>query len=380
MAYEHRGVALKGLHEAIGAFSRENSDAVLAASLLLSWQATEWRGWTQLMHGTSSVIDAMQPWKNESQFGDFIAEQSTFPTAPPSPAPGAKKLSNPRKQDLDALQRAYAQLQKVEAHLTANNEDVKAIQQLMSFVRGVRKVSPSHTAAQRFEMLNPLRAWLFWLPVMLLQQTRGSPSALIILAHYYTVALVVEPLFPEVGAAYFGSLSLGPIEEIARRLFSINVSQDLDSNMQTPLHLMEYPIDMVSSFRSRMGWIQPQRTASFPSFPNHDYTMAESYPTSLSLSPYCNPAFTYSQEHLMTMPPDPMSATAVSPLTLDPFTGHYLGIPSPSGYGGYHSPASSNYGEGSIVYSDHGDDFALYDTQGPGSNFGGFVLPTTVWI
>jgi hypothetical protein len=42
MAYEHRGIALKGLHEAIGAFSRENSDAVLAASLLLSWQATEW--------------------------------------------------------------------------------------------------------------------------------------------------------------------------------------------------------------------------------------------------------------------------------------------------------------------------------------------------
>jgi hypothetical protein len=73
MAYEHRGIALKGLHEAIGSFSRENSDAVLAASLLLSWQATEWyqylschgnkladsffsrRGWTQLMHGTSSV-------------------------------------------------------------------------------------------------------------------------------------------------------------------------------------------------------------------------------------------------------------------------------------------------------------------------------------
>lgn len=42
LAYHHRGVALKGLHEAIGAFSRENSDAILAASMLLSWQATEW--------------------------------------------------------------------------------------------------------------------------------------------------------------------------------------------------------------------------------------------------------------------------------------------------------------------------------------------------
>jgi len=236
-------------------------------------------------------------------------------------------------------------------------------------VRGVRKVSPSHTAAQRFEMLNPVRAWLFWLPVMFLQQTRGSPSALIILAHYYTVALVVEPLFPEVGAAYFGSLSLGPIEEIARRLFSINVSQASETDLQTPLNLMEYPIDMVSKFRSRMGWVQPPRTASFPTFRGSAYGLQDNY--SNTLSPYGNPAFTYSQEHLMTMPPEPMSATAISPLTLDPYANHYLGIPSPSGFGGYHSPASSNFGEGSIVYSEQGDDFALFEGQGSGSNFGG---------
>jgi hypothetical protein len=328
----------------------------------------------------------MQPWKNESQFGDFISEQSTFPTAPPSPAPGGKQLSNPRKQDLDSLQRAYAQLQRVEAYLKGNNEDPKAIQQLMTFVRGVRKVSPSHTAAQRFDILTPLRAWLFWLPVMFLQQTKGSPSpsALVILAHYYTVALVVEPLFPEVGAAYFGSLSLGPVEEIARRLFSISISsQPGDLAMQTPLNLMEYPIDMVSTFRKRMGWVEPQRTASFPTFRTNDFSMPEMYPSTVSFSPYGNPAFTYSQEHLMTMPPDltPISATASSPLTLDPFSNNYLGIPSPSGFGGYHSPASSNFGEGSIIYSDQGDDFALFDGQGPGSNFGGFVHPmTTVWI
>jgi len=42
LAYYHRGVALKGLQEAIGSFSRQSSDAVLAASILLSWQATEW--------------------------------------------------------------------------------------------------------------------------------------------------------------------------------------------------------------------------------------------------------------------------------------------------------------------------------------------------
>lgn len=42
LAYHHRGVALKGLHDAIGNFSRENSDAILAASILLSWQTSDW--------------------------------------------------------------------------------------------------------------------------------------------------------------------------------------------------------------------------------------------------------------------------------------------------------------------------------------------------
>ena len=42
MGYEHRGIALKGLQEAIGMFSKDNSDAILAASLVLSWQATDW--------------------------------------------------------------------------------------------------------------------------------------------------------------------------------------------------------------------------------------------------------------------------------------------------------------------------------------------------
>jgi len=42
LAYHHRGVAIKGLQDAIGRFSKENCDAILAASILLSWQATEW--------------------------------------------------------------------------------------------------------------------------------------------------------------------------------------------------------------------------------------------------------------------------------------------------------------------------------------------------
>jgi hypothetical protein len=42
LAFQHAGIGLKGLHEGIANFTRANSDAVLASSLLLAWQATDW--------------------------------------------------------------------------------------------------------------------------------------------------------------------------------------------------------------------------------------------------------------------------------------------------------------------------------------------------
>ncbi|KXJ93259.1 hypothetical protein Micbo1qcDRAFT_54373 [Microdochium bolleyi] len=395
MAYEHRGIAFNGLQEAIGNFSRGNSDAVLAASLVLSWQATDWKSWTQLMQGTSSVIDAMEGWKHESQFGDFMAESSTFPTAPPSPRPDHKP-SQPRKEDLDAFQRTITQLSKVEAHLKQNKEDTKLIQQLASFLKGARKVSPIQSISDQFDRLQPLRTWLFWLPVMCLKQNGTSPSALVILAHYYTAAMLMERLFPEIGAAYFGSLSIGPVEEIARRLLSINVSGTMDGDAQTPLSLMEFPIDTVTEFRSRMGWLQPARTQSFPQFSQPNLYMSEPFqgtppPCTSTYMPYGDhPAFSWSTEDLSSLGPEPEhGASAVSPLSLSsPFPSQqFLNIPSPN-YGGY-SPASSTCGEGSVTYSDH-EDFSLYDSgigsyaqygSAEANSFGvGFVTPIqTVW-
>jgi len=42
LAYHHRSIAIKGLHEAISTFSEHNAEAILAASMLLSWQARDW--------------------------------------------------------------------------------------------------------------------------------------------------------------------------------------------------------------------------------------------------------------------------------------------------------------------------------------------------
>lgn len=372
------------------------------------------------MQGTLSVIDAMDSWKHESQFGDFIAESSTFPTAPPSPTPDHRP-AQPRKEDLDLVNRTCKQLERLEMHLKASKEDSKSVAELLAFVRGIRKISPNAVISHQFERLRPLRNWLFYLPVYYLTVSGSSPNALVIIAHYYTVALLMERLYPEIGSAYFGSLCIGPIEEIARQLMSINIARSLEGDLQTPLTLMEFPIDIVSEFRARMGWIQPARTPSFPQFNPPNFYMSHASPSpplpptttaaapSSSYLPYGdNPAFSYSTEDLSVLTAADVNTTvagsSVSPLALSsPFaaapgasgSGQYLNIPSPSYYGGAHSPASSSFGEGSIAYSDTDEyEYTPFDlgplstsgsasgTFGGPSSFGvGFVPPIqTVWI
>ncbi|UNI22392.1 hypothetical protein JDV02_008284 [Purpureocillium takamizusanense] len=388
MAFEHRGIALSGLHEAINSFSRETSDAILAASLVLSWQATDWRSWTQLMQGTSTVIDAMDAWKHESLFGDFIAESSTFPTAPPSPAPDHRP-SQPRDEDLAAYQRTLEQVQKVEAHLKRNKEETTQVQHLIGFLKGARKISPTLSIAGQYERLQPLRTWLFWMPVGYLQNYHGSPNSLVIIAHLYTVAILMERLFPEIGAAYFGSLSISPVEEIARRLMSYSVAGHHTADgtqQQTPLTLMEFPIDTVGEFRSRMGWIHPERTPSFPQFNPPNFPTARGLglapPHSAAdqqqqqqqqqhYMPYGNVSFSYSAEEMPILNsasiPGQAQPPSVSPLMLSsPFSNQqYLGIPSPSYHGAY-SPASSTF-EGSVAYSDSEDYSSAFDLAGAAS-------------
>jgi hypothetical protein len=201
----------------------------------------------------------MQPWKNESRFEDFIEEKSTFPIAPPFPD---TPFNSPKRAGLDALQLASLQLRKVEAYLKKNMEGTEAITQLIKFVEGLRTLSPSHTTTQRFDMLDLLRTWLLWFPVMYAQQTQMPFSGFVVLAYYYTIALIIEPLFPEIGAAYFGSLSLNPIEEIVQRLFSLHVRQTSHVDLYTALNFMVYPLDMVYKFRIRMGLAQSERVAA----------------------------------------------------------------------------------------------------------------------
>ena len=195
------------------------------------------------MQGTSTVIDAMHPWKHESEFSGFMEEGEIF-TGGTQRAP----IADPQR-DLHVVSHVCKSLYPLRDHFQGKDEELRRLEELVDFVQRLSERVPVHSAEEQFELLHPLRTWLFFLPIDFLRKGQQDASVMVLLAHFYGVALAVEPLFPAVGAAYFGTMSVGPIEHIHRTLVK---------RMPSALALMTFPLEMVSHFRQRMDWRRAQ--------------------------------------------------------------------------------------------------------------------------
>ena len=259
LAYYHRGVALNGLQSAIGNFSRENSDAILAASILLSWQASDWSGWTSLMQGISSVVSSMHPWKESSQFASYIEDH--MPTR--SPKIGHSPLTSlslaMMAEDDRSLNEAIAALQDLAMYLTPNHNLFTRVEMVLNFSRDLQASSGSLRIEQLFEKLQPLREWLFYEPISLAQGKEISSFDILILSHLYAVALAVDRSIPELGGAAFGNLTIGPIEEIDRKIRYGQTTSRLKPNDSARLDdMMRFPRQISAQHRfSRSGSSNP---------------------------------------------------------------------------------------------------------------------------
>ncbi|KAI9690425.1 MAG: hypothetical protein M1822_009388 [Bathelium mastoideum] len=344
LAFHHSGLALNGLHDALGAFSKQNSDAVLASSLLLSWQANDWHGWSSLMTGTKTVLSNMQPWKQESIFADYIASQGLMSHQISGHSSGTAVTPETRQQHLLILQNLHASLQRLQTILTSNEELASWMQQLQSYVQRLQSSSPAQTAEQQFSYLYVLRKWLFWVPIKLLGSQHRDFSVLLVLAYFYTTALALEPLFPDVGAGFCANLGLFPLEEIVRITNTLQANQSFAQNTQFAAVMMELPRGTAVKYRQWMDWRRRQLESEemrvmrrgpaqgLPSF-DFDFNVFDSSKVG-SLSP----------------------AFAPSPLT--PVSAHSMGERSPSNY----------YLEVPVTYGGLGSD-TYSMTSGAGSGY-----------
>ncbi|KAL5338526.1 C6 transcription factor rosa-like protein [Aspergillus crustosus] len=295
LALHHRDIAIQGLQKAIGAFSKANSDGILAASILLSWQDSEWPSWASLQQGFTSILDSMpHSWKQNSELATYLETQRYLANAN-SPILSGFRF---QEEDLASLGHTIMNLQTVQKRVAHNHEHYRRVGELLEFVRHFQRNILSLTAKQAFESIQPLRQWLFWLPPAMLRGGDSDTGALAILAQFYSVGVALDSLFPDLGGAYLGPLSVGPIEEIYRTIYARNAATPYNVDVQLAMSLMDLPRHLATKYRSRLQW-SPRTSVEYYSPPPtspfqglHDYRLASSSsPASVSASytPYTPP-------------------------------------------------------------------------------------------
>ncbi|EME48092.1 hypothetical protein DOTSEDRAFT_69884 [Dothistroma septosporum NZE10] len=245
----HGTIALRGLHEAIGNFSHANADAVLAASLLLLWQATDWRSWSSLRAGVQSVLSAMQSWKHESIFAEFIDEEDVRGSSQSSIRATPAVAATERYVILSNTVQALQQLQRM---LAGHEAESYWITQLLQYLERLQSSQAAITPDEQFSHLYLLRKWLFWVPVLLLQQQGGQGPAMLTLAHFYATALALEPLYPDVGSAFCAKIALVPLETIISVTEAMQSQRAMDQQSMEIASFMQFPQQTAMSSRNRM--------------------------------------------------------------------------------------------------------------------------------
>jgi hypothetical protein len=151
-------------------------------------------------------------------------------------------------------------------------------------------------------------------PISLLAAKSGDINVLIVLAHFYATALALEPMFPDVASVFVADLSLRPLEDIIQ-IVQVNQDPRFGSSMQTMSYLVQFPIDVVSTYKTRREWTRQQSTNISP-VPQPSYALEsinldiENQIAQYSYGQSLSPAFAPSP---LTFLPTGMSSTPTSP-------------------------------------------------------------------
>ena len=190
-------------------------------------------------------------------FSEYLSQQTILALQPLNGESTFQVTQDTRREHVQTLQRIQEALDGLQQYLSAYEHERKWVEQLNGYIHRLKTSNPAQSPEEQFNQLYALRKWLFWVPVTLLSARKGDVWTLLVLAHYYGAALSLEPLFPDIGSSFLGTLALHPLQEIVRIINTIQASPN--PNYQAAVHSMVFPRDAVTGFKSRIEWRQHQQ-------------------------------------------------------------------------------------------------------------------------
>lgn len=198
----------------------------------------------------------MRPWAHESELARFVDVQRSISRGRTPSTPSFPSNLGMPDEDVRKVDEMITALHNLKLRLSTNQEMADHAEAILDYLTVLRQDFPIPAPERAFTRLQPLRDLIFWLPPSVLHAGESDLAALTLLSHLYATALLVEAVFPEIGGAYLGSMCLPPLERIHEILHARRNSQPQDSGCQVALQIVEFPMRVGTSYKSR------QRTSS----------------------------------------------------------------------------------------------------------------------
>ena len=153
----------------------------------------------------------MGPWKNMSRFASYIEKN------PSSFSPKSLQATSISFDD-GSMYQAIGALGRLSARLPTVHPLAHRLHDILSWAQSFQACSTSMQSKQLFDKLQPLRQWLFWMPVMLVKANDMGSSAMILLAQLHTLAMAIDSSIPELSGAALGALTIHATQQIDAKL------------------------------------------------------------------------------------------------------------------------------------------------------------------
>jgi hypothetical protein len=282
----------------------------------------------------------IQTYTGESIFSDYVSKQTTdfndaFSEETAFPLTEAELQERPKVYG--EIEEAMSNLQ---SNLSRPVQDQDWINHFTSYIRQIMGAKRAQSPREQFNYLYHLRKLLFWAPVSMLTARNGDIQSLLVLSHFYAVALRLDMTFPDIGAAYLGNLVLIPLEEVLNVLQIYQADSRYRSLSHTIAALLVFPQNAASEYRARRQWLSRQSGIQTSIHQPYELTTISSelghqFGTQYSYTPSLSPAFASPSPHLVS-PPLNIAQTPRSP---------FLQVPGSAvdsySYNSYSSPLTS---------------------------------------
>ena len=256
-------------------------------------------------------MSAMRQWIHESDLARYLENQRTVTRArtPATPTMPHAQMSIPH-EDLRRVEQITTALHNLRLRLSSSEELTEHAGRLLEHLQELQRDLSVQAPEQAFTRLQPLRDLIFWLPSSILHAGESDLASLTLLSHLYASALAIEPLFPNIGGAYLGGMSVLPLERVHDMLRTRRTTQPQDTSIQVALSLIDAPIQIMTSYRLR----QRHNSQSSQGMEGYHYSphgspyTAPQMPVSTSTDAIIAPQYSNSPRHAAGNLPMPGSA------------------------------------------------------------------------